>query len=74
MELQLTPEQQEQLSQIAGQTGRSTGDLAREAVEQYIAEEASVRAGVQAGLDDVARGNVLTSAEVWVAIERELED
>ena len=49
MEVLLSAEQQVQLSQIAAQAGRSADELAREAVERYIAEEGRFRAGVQAG-------------------------
>jgi predicted DNA-binding protein len=49
MEVQLSVEQEVQLSQMADQTGRSADELAREAVERYIAEEGRFRAGVQAG-------------------------
>jgi predicted transcriptional regulator len=74
MEVQLTIEQEAQLSQIAAQAGRGASDLAREAVERYIAEEAQFRAAVQAGIDDADRGNFVPTSEVWAAIERELQD
>jgi len=74
MEVQLSVEQEAQLSQMAAQAGRGAGDLAREAVERYIAEEAQFRAAVQAGLEDAARGNFVPTSEVWAAVERELED
>jgi predicted transcriptional regulator len=44
--------------------------LAREAVENFLVEEARFRAGVQAGLDDAVRGNFISSSEVWAAIEQ----
>jgi predicted transcriptional regulator len=74
MEVQLSVEQEAQLSQIAAQAGREPDELAREVVERYIAEEARFRAAVQAGLDDAARGNFVPTSEVWAAVERELQD
>jgi predicted transcriptional regulator len=74
MEVQLSPEQVAQLSQMADQTGRTADELAREVVERYIAEEACFRTAVQAGLDDAARGNFVPTSEVWAAVERELQD
>jgi predicted transcriptional regulator len=73
MEVRLSVEQEAQLSLIAGQTGTSADELAREVVERYIAEEAHFRAAVQAGLDDAARGNFIPTSEVWAAVERELQ-
>jgi predicted transcriptional regulator len=74
MEVQLSVEQEAELSRIADEMGRSVDELAREAVERYIAEEAHFRAAVQAGLDDAARGNFVPTSEVWAAVERELQD
>lgn len=74
MEVQLSVEQEAQLSQMAGQTGKTADELAREVVERYIVEEAHFRAAVQAGLDDAARGNFVPTSEVWAAVERELQD
>lgn len=73
LEVQLSPERETQLSHIAEQSGRSANDLAREAVEHYIAEEAEFRAAVQAGLDDAARGNFVPTREVWARVERALK-
>jgi predicted transcriptional regulator len=74
MEVQISVEQEAQLSQLAALSGRGADDLVREVVERYIAEEAHFRAAVQAGLDDAARGNFVPTSEVWAAIERELQD
>ncbi|MGA2673608.1 MAG: CopG family transcriptional regulator [Terracidiphilus sp.] len=73
MEVLLSVEQTAQLSQMADQTGRSADELAREAVDRYIAEEAHFRAAVQAGLDDAARGNFIPTSEVWASVERALK-
>ncbi len=73
MEVPLSIDQEAQLSQIAAQAGRGASDLAREAVERYIAEETRFRAGVQAGLDDADRGNFVPTSEVWARVERMLK-
>jgi predicted transcriptional regulator len=72
--VQLSFEQEAQLSRMAGQTGRTAEELACEVVERYIAKAAHFRAGVQAGLEDAARGNFVPKSEVWAAVERELQD
>jgi predicted transcriptional regulator len=72
MEVQLSAEQAAQLSRIAALAGRSVDDLAREAVDRYLAEEARFHAAVQAGLEEAVRGDFISSSEVWAAVEREL--
>jgi predicted transcriptional regulator len=73
MEVLLSVEQEAQLSQMAAQSGCSADELAREAVERYIAEEARFHAAVKAGLDAAARGDFVPTAEVWARVERALQ-
>ena len=73
MVVQLSIEQEAQLSQIAAQAGRSADELAREVVARYIADEAQFRAAVQAGIEDADRGNFVPTEEIWAAIELELQ-
>lgn len=73
MAVQLKPEQEAQLSQIADQTGRSTEELAREAVDRYLAEEAQFRTVVQQGIDAADRGELLAPSQVWDRVERVLK-
>jgi predicted transcriptional regulator len=72
MEVQLNPEQEARLSEIAAQAGRGIDELAREAVDRYLAEDAHFRAAVQEGIDAADRGEFLTSTEVWERVERVL--
>ena len=58
---------------MALQTGKSPDELAREAVERYIAEEDRFLSAVQAGLDDAARGNFVPTSEVWSRVEGALK-
>jgi predicted transcriptional regulator len=73
MEVQLSVEQEAQLSQMAAQAGRSADELACEAVKRYIAEEARFHAAVKAGQDAAARGDFIPNAEVWARVERTLQ-
>jgi predicted transcriptional regulator len=72
MTVQLTAEQEARLSDIAAQAGRTVEDVAREAVDLYLAEDAHFRAAVQEGLDAADRGEFVPSSEVWERVEREL--
>jgi predicted transcriptional regulator len=51
MVVQLTSEQEAQLSRMAAQAGRNVEELAREAVDRYLAEDAHFRTAVQEGID-----------------------
>jgi predicted transcriptional regulator len=73
MKVQLSVEQEAELSRMADQTGRSADELAREAVDRYLTEESHFHAGVRAGLDAAARGDFVPTSEVWAAVERELQ-
>jgi predicted transcriptional regulator len=48
-------------------------ELAREAVDRYLSEEARFHAAVQAGRDAATRGDFVPASEVWANVERELE-
>jgi predicted transcriptional regulator len=73
MTIQLTAEQEARLSEIAAQAGRAIEDLAREAVDRYLAEDAHFRAAVQEGIDAAERGELLTPSQVWERVERVLQ-
>jgi predicted transcriptional regulator len=73
MVVQLSIELETQLFQMAAQAGRSANELAREAVERYIVEEAHFCAAVQAGREAAARGDFVPTAEVWARVERVLQ-
>lgn len=73
MELQLSVEQEAELSRMAHQSGKSADELAHEVVAHYLAEEARFRAGGQAGLDAAGRGDFVPTSEVWARVERALK-
>jgi predicted transcriptional regulator len=72
MELQLSTEQEAELSRMAHQSGKSADELAREVVAHYLEEERRFRAGVQAGLDAAECGDFVPTSEVWARVERVL--
>jgi predicted transcriptional regulator len=73
MEVQLTPEQQFELSRMAHQRGKSADELAREALERYLTDEGRFQAAVLAGQDAAARGDFVPTSEVWARVERALK-
>jgi predicted transcriptional regulator len=73
MGVQLSVEQEAQLSQMANETGRSADELAREAVGRYLTEEGRFHAGIRAGLDAADRDDFVPTPEVWARVERALK-
>jgi predicted transcriptional regulator len=73
MEVLLSVEQEAQLSRMAAQVGRGADELAREAADRYLAEEARFHAAVRAGQDAAARGDFVPTSEVWARVESVLK-
>jgi len=73
MEVQLSAEQEAELSRIADETGRSADLMAREAVDRYLTEESRILTAVRAGRDAAARGEFLETSEVWARVEGALK-
>ena len=69
MVVQLSAEQESQLASIASVTGRAVDELAREAVDRFLAEEARFHAAVEAGQDAAARGDFVPTDQVWARAE-----
>jgi predicted transcriptional regulator len=72
MVVQLSSEQESQLASIASVTGRAVDELAREAVDRFLAEEARFHAAVETGQDAAARGDFVPTDQVWATVERVL--
>jgi predicted transcriptional regulator len=70
MEVHLTPEQHQQLAELASQRGRDAGTLAREAISRYLAEEARFIEAVKLGEAALERGEHLTHEQVGERINR----
>jgi predicted transcriptional regulator len=73
MDVRHTSDQEARLSRIAAQAGRPVDELAREAVDRYLAEESHFHAAVQAGIDAADRGEFVPANEVWARVERKLQ-
>jgi predicted transcriptional regulator len=64
MEVQLTPERQHQLPELASQRGRDADALAQEAISRYLAEEARFIEAIKLGEAALQRGEYLTHEQV----------
>lgn len=70
MEVRLTPEQQQQLAELASQRGRDPDALAQEAIIRFLAEEARFVDAVKLGEASLDRGQYLTHEQVGERIDR----
>ena len=64
MEVHLTQEQEQRLSQLASRQGRDTGTLAQEAITRYLEEEVRFIEAVKLGEEALDRGEYLTHEAV----------
>ena len=62
--LTVRPDLMVELERLAAQTRRDQGDLANEALEDYLKRENANLARIRAGLDQARRGEFATDAEV----------
>jgi len=65
MEVRLSETQEDELARIGARYGRSAHELALEALEHFILEEARFCAHVQAGIDAADRGDFVEPSKVW---------
>jgi predicted transcriptional regulator len=70
MEVNLTPEQQHQLTELAAQRGRDADALAQEAISRYLIEEARFLEAVKLGEEALQRGEYLTHEQVGERLNR----
>jgi predicted transcriptional regulator len=68
MEVELRPNQEAKLNEIAETTGRGTDDLIREAVDRPLGYDQWFDEQVQIGLDDIDRGDLIDHDEVKAKI------
>jgi predicted transcriptional regulator len=73
MQIELTTEQELQLSELAVQEGRDANDLAREVLSRGLAAEAHFLAAVKTGQEEARRGDFAEASEVWLDVERILQ-
>ena len=69
MELHFTPEQLQQLSQIAAHFGIGAEDLVKNAALRLVEEDAKFRAAVREGVAQADRGEFIDDEEVRVWLE-----
>jgi len=70
MTLDLTPATEQDLQDLAARSARSPEDLAREAVERFVAHRRDLTELVKRGDADIAAGRLLSSEDVLARIER----
>jgi predicted transcriptional regulator len=72
MEVHFTPEQEEQLSQIASQSGTDVEQLVKEAALRLLQEDTRFRAAVREGVAQADRGEFIDEAEMDARLEQML--
>jgi hypothetical protein len=73
MQINLTAEQEAQLSQIAPHEGKGADELAHEVFSRGLAAEAHFLAAVKHGQDAARRGDFVEPSEVWAGVEQILK-
>jgi RHH-type transcriptional regulator, rel operon repressor / antitoxin RelB len=68
--VRLDPEMKEQMAQLAQATGRSTNYLFNEAVREYLDRERWQLADIEAGMAELAAGDIATPGEVEAVFAR----
>jgi len=68
--VRIDPEMKEQMAQLAQATGRSTNQLFGEAVREYLERERWQLADIEAGLSELAAGDLATAEEVDATFAR----
>lgn len=74
MELDLSPELQAKLDEVAAQRGRDAKSLVKEAVERLVDYDAWFVREVEKGLAEIDRGDLLEHEEVGVRLENLLSN
>ena len=72
MEVQFTPEQQAQLTQIATKSGTDPAQLVRDATLRWLEEEARFREAVREGIAQADRGEFIDEEEMDARFEQML--
>jgi predicted transcriptional regulator len=76
MEVNLRPETESRLQELAAKTGRPPNDLVEEAMAAYLKELGEVREMLDGRYDDLKSGRVMTfdGEEVFAALRRKSSD
>jgi len=70
MEVQLSPEQNARLTELAGRTGKAPEQVILDAVDRLLEEETRFGDAVQKGFASLDRGEYVTHEEVRARIDR----
>jgi predicted transcriptional regulator len=70
MQVQLTPEQEAQLAQMASQAGTNRERLAKDVLVRYLDDESRFLAAVEKGIAAAERGEFIEEEEMDARIER----
>jgi hypothetical protein len=73
MRIELTAEQETQLSQIAAHEGKAADELAREVFSRGLAAEAHFLSAVKLGQEAALRGHFVEQSALWSDIEAALQ-
>jgi predicted transcriptional regulator len=73
MNVDFTPEQEAQLSQIAARAGMDTEHLVKDAVLRLLEENAKLRLSVRRAIEEADRGELIDHQEVVAHIEQRFQ-
>jgi predicted transcriptional regulator len=74
MEINLTPEKESLLRQVAARTGQDTAEVIQEAVDRLLDHDIWFVQEVEKGQSQAARGNLIEHEEVVARIEKRLKE
>jgi predicted transcriptional regulator len=74
MAVQLRPEQEERLQQLATQAGVTADEYLQQQVDSLLEYQEDLAVAVKRGDEDIAAGRLLANEEVFARIERRLKD
>ncbi len=70
MDISLGPDVQSKLERLAAERGLNAESLAREAIERFVNYDEWFMGEVEKGLDQIARGEVLSHEQVGSRLEK----
>jgi len=70
MAVQLKPEQEQRLQNLASQSGLTADELVQQQIERFLDHQEDLTMAVKRGDDDVAAGRVLGHGEVVSRVEK----
>jgi predicted transcriptional regulator len=73
MNVDFTPEQEAQLSQIAARAGMDTEHLVKDAVLRLLEENAKLRLSVRRAIEEADQGELIDHQEVVAHIEQRFQ-